>query len=105
MTTLKAVKALAAKLNVTIEVECNRAHFDKWGNWRDYLLTAEAPEKLVFCSTGLHSLVVSGHGFDPKANKAGALVGAIRDLQDGLEECTNEECEDCTEEANEVSAQ
>jgi hypothetical protein len=94
--TLRALVAQAKALEVEIEIECPRAHFDKWGNWLDYLLTAEAPGKLVFCSTGLHRLVVSGHGFDPKANKASALACALRDLQDGLEECSNEECEDCT---------
>ena len=98
--TLKAVQALAAQLGATVEVECDRPGWNRWGRWNDYTITAEAPTGHVFNATGdTHSLVVQGHAQgDAAESKRQALEGVMRDLQAGVTKCTVEDCEYCEEE-------
>ena len=99
---MRAVKAAAAKLGVVIEVECDRGFYDRWGRWQNYTVTADAPDGLVFKATQLHQLIsAGGTEGNPALNKAEALGSLLDDLKEGVEPCTDADCEYCNPPADE----
>lgn len=107
-TTLAQVKATAAKLGVEIEVESEPAQYDRWGRWQHHTITAMAPDGHCFKATGdTHTLCVQGHTEGvPAINKDEALGAMLRDLQDGIEEHVDADCEYChpPDESDEVES-
>lgn len=91
--TIQKVKALAKKLGTEIVVM--RARVDMWGHWHDALAELSAPDGKVFNATDLHSAYSRGVALDKTASLQQALEGALKDLQDGLSDCTDPECEYC----------
>lgn len=82
-----------------VEVDFEPARFDSFGRWHNAVVSLCAPDGHVFKSTLLHS---ANSASDPNIQETEeshriAWRGALKDLQDGLQEgkCEDEACDDC----------